>query len=79
MGDRPRKAYFRHSARAFGYLEEGMQAVEGGSEPVGLRKINPAAFSRRDGVGSVPLNNLAGGNEGDWSPPTSATQFGMCL
>ena len=28
-----------------------------GLEPGGLRKINPAVFSRRDGVGSVPAKH----------------------
>ena len=57
MRNGPGKADFSHSAGGFGCPDEGMQAVGRGLEPVGLRKINPVTFSRRDGVGSVPLNN----------------------
>lgn len=42
--------------RDLGCQDEELQTVGRGVEHVGLRKISPDAFSRRDTVGSVPLN-----------------------
>lgn len=42
--------------RDLGCRDEELRTAGRGSEPVGLRTISPAAFSRRDAVGSVPLN-----------------------
>lgn len=46
-----------HRMGGLGCPDEEWQAVERGLEHVGLRKVNPAAFDRRDGVASVPAKH----------------------
>lgn len=46
-----------HRMGVLGCLDEERQAVERGLEHVGLRKVNPAAFNRTDGVDSVPAKH----------------------
>lgn len=47
-----------HRLGGLGCPDEERQAVERSLEHVGLRKFNPAAFSRRDGVDSMPAKHL---------------------
>lgn len=66
-----------HRMGGLGCPDEEWQAVERGLEHVGLRKVNPAAFDRRDGVASVPAKHP--GNR-SWRRLESAftVQFEIC-